>query len=167
MLSAGSACGPGPVAALRPLPALSPAELTGSAEPAPGPNAAAAAVHSAEAVVRRYYAALDGLRRRMRPGPLAALLARTCPCRAQVRAVRTAMRRGERYTDRIRVVALVAHLDRPDLVDVVVTYDVHHGGLVDRAGDPLTAPTTIRNIHRELEVGARAGRWQIRQVIVV
>lgn len=149
-----------------PLPRLPSLEVAASGA-AVGAAGADPARTAAVRVVRRYYAALDGLRRRMRTGPLARLLAADCPCRAQLRAIRTAIRRGEHYTDQVHVWRLVPHVDGPDLVDVVVSFDVRRGGLVDRAGHRIRPPVVRRDLHRELVVRRVAGRWLIAQVIAV
>ena len=164
-LIAGAGCGGTRSPEARGLPELRPALASRSAGPADtGSDAALAA---ARTVVRRYYTALDGLRRRMQPGPLARLLTADCPCRAQVRAIRTASRRGARYTDHVHVIRLVAHLDRPDLVDVVVSLDVSRAGLVDAGGNRPRSTTTVRNLHRELLLRRIGDRWLIDRVIEV
>jgi hypothetical protein len=118
-------------------------------------------------VARRYYAALDGLRLRMRIAPLAAVMAPNCPCRAQIQAVEAAVRRGERYTDRVRLLTLVPHLDRPDLADVVVSVDVTRAGIVDARGRRIGRVTTAHGVHRELMLRRIAGRWLIERVVAV
>ena len=164
-LTATAGCGRGGREDASRLPALRPAELTRSAPPA-GATDSAGSLAAARGVVRRYYAALDGLRIRMRAAPLARLMTPDCPCRAQVDAVRSALRRDERYTDRVRVIRLVAHLDRPGLIDVVVTLDVAHAGLAGPAGR-VTAPTTVHNLHRELLLRRIGNRWLVERVIAV
>jgi hypothetical protein len=165
-LLTAAACGPGDTGEVPRLPVLQPAQLTSSAVDS-APPGSATALAAARGVVRRYYAALDGLRRRMRVAPLARLMTADCPCRAQLRAVRSAMSRGDRYTDRVRVLRLVAHLDRPDLVDVVVTLDVTRAGLVGPEGRRRQPVTAAHNLHRELLLRSTGGTWQIAQVIAV
>jgi hypothetical protein len=166
VLLAGTGCARTTGDDVRRLPALRPAELTSSAL-APAPTAPSGALPAATAVVRRYYSLLDGLRRQMRAAPLAGLMTADCPCRAQVRAVRAAIGRGERYTDRVRVIRLVPHLDRADLVDVFVTLDVRRGGLLDPSGRRSTPMTTARDLHRELLLRRIGGHWLIARVIAV
>jgi hypothetical protein len=165
-LALAAACDEAGQAATRSLPALPPVAALSS--PAPGaPAAPGQAAAAATAVVRRYYAALNRLRRQMAAGPVADLLTAECSCRAQITAIRAAIRRGERYTDRIRVTHLVAYLDRPDLVDVAVSLDVRAGGLVDSGGRRLRAPTTLHNLHREILLRLTGGRWLIDEVLAV
>jgi hypothetical protein len=146
------------------LPALPKVAVVTSGAPVSVRRGAEAA---AVAVVRRYYAALDRLRSRMRAAPLARLLTADCPCRAQVRAIRAARRRGEQFTDRVRVIRLVAHLDRPDLVDVVVSIDVVDAGRLDHAGHQVGPVRTVRNLHRELLLRRVGARWLVDRVIAV
>jgi hypothetical protein len=162
VLLAAPGCG-GSSGEARSLPALQPADVITSTPPA----RASSALTAARGTVRRYYAAIDDLRRRMRPAPLARLLTADGPGRAQVRAIRAAAGRGERYTDRIRVTSLLAHLDRADLADVVVSFDVSHAGLVDRAGRRLRPATAMRNVHREVLLHRVGRRWLIAAVLPV
>lgn len=118
-------------------------------------------------VARRYYVLLGGLRRRMRAAPLAQLMTPGCPCRDQARAVRRAARRGEHYTDRVHLQTLVAHLDRTDVADVFVSYDVIDGGLIDAHGHRVGTATTVRGVHRELMLRRIGGRWLIERVLAV
>lgn len=148
------------------LPVLRPAQIIASVPPSAGPGREAA-LSSAGQVVRGYFDALDGLRHGMRVAPLARVLTADCPCRAQVRAVRAARRRGDRYTDRVRVTSLVAHLDRADLVDVVVSLDISRAGLMDASGHRRTPVTTLRNLHRELLLRRIDDHWLISRVIAV
>lgn len=147
------------------LPTLAPAVVTDSSPPA-SPRSTRA-IGLATDVVRRYYLALDELRRQMRASRLERLLAPDCPCRAQLRAIRAAGELGERYTDRIRIIATLPHLDRSDLVDVFVSFDVDQGGLVDRLGHRIGRVTNARNVHRELVVRRLAGTWLIERVLAV
>jgi hypothetical protein len=65
------------------------------------------------------------------------------------------------------VIRLVAHLDRSDLVDVVVSIDVVHAGRLDRSGRRIGRARTVRNLHRELMLRRVGGRWLIDRVIAV
>lgn len=118
-------------------------------------------------VARRYYAALDDLRNRMDPLPLSHLLAPDCPCRRQLGAIRAAARRGERYTDRIRVRSVIPHRDGPAVADAVVTFDVAHGGLADHAGHRLGHTVSVRGLRRELVFGLVGERWLIERVVIM
>lgn len=165
-LITAAGCAPSASARSAALPALDGVPIASSAEPTRGAEPTDA-TRGASRVVRRYYAALDGLRRRMRTAPLADLMTADCPCRAQVRTVRAAIRRGERFTDRVRLLTLLPHLDGPDLVDVVVSLDVSRAGRVDSTGRRIGSPITARNLHREVVVKRYVGRWLIARVIAV
>ncbi|MGN6474171.1 MAG: hypothetical protein ACTHK4_11070 [Mycobacteriales bacterium] len=164
--SAVAGCG-GASEGPRSVTAVAPAVVQPSAGPPGTRGDAAQPVRAVTEVARRYYAALGALRRRMRAAPLARLMAPGCTCRAQVRAVRRALRRGQRYTDRVHVLTLVPHLDSPGLADVFVSYDVTDGGLVDRRGHRIGLATTVRGLHRELMLRRVSGRWLIEQVLAV
>ncbi len=182
-----SARTPSPTVALSTAVALAAAAGCGGAgpgaQPAPGPVGAVVApsagagnppgdshratLAAVSRVAKRYYAALDHLRVRMDPAPVAALIAPDCPCRAQVRAIEAAIRRGERYTDRVRVRTLLPHLDQADRADVVVSVDVRRGGLLDAAGRRIGAATTTYGVHRELMLRRIGRRWLIERVVAV
>lgn len=165
-LSTVAACGgghgapPAELAALRPAVIVASAAATTAADSQP-------VLDEVSDVVREYYGALDRLRSGTGTRRLARLVARDCPCRAQLRAVRAAARRGERYTDRVRVRTLVAHVDGADLADVVVSLDVDSGGLVDAAGHRIGTASSLRGVHRELMLRRIDGRWLVEQVIAV
>jgi hypothetical protein len=146
---------------------LRPPILVGSAAVAAPSGGTRRVTDAVSRVARQYYQALDNLRHGMRAAPLARLLAPGCPCRAQVRAVRAAARHGERYTDRVRLLTLVAHVDGPDLADAVVSLDIDHAGLVDAAGHRIGVATTLHGVHRELMLRLSGGRWLIERVIAV
>jgi hypothetical protein len=128
-------------------------------------SGAAGDLRQVTTVVRRFFRALDRLRRSMSTGPLAALMTADCPCRALLRAIRSARRRGERYADHVRLVALVPHLDAPDRADAVVSYDVDHGGLVTASGRQVAPLRNVFGVHRLLMLRRTGGRWLIDRMV--
>jgi hypothetical protein len=120
-----------------------------------------------EAVVRRYYAALDQLPSDMDPRPLAVLFAPGCACRAQLRAVRRARRRGEHYVDQVDINALVPSRDGPGSADVLADVRASRGGLVSASGQRLTSVPAKRHLRRVFRLVRRRGSWQIAAIEAV
>jgi hypothetical protein len=156
-----AACGGGG-SAPRTLPRLSttPAAVTSTA-PLAGKAAELAAV---KAVVRRYYALLNALHKRMDPAPFAALMTSHCVCRAQVNAIREARDRNQHYIDTVRLVSLTAAMETDSRADVLVQYDARRGGLVDAAGRDVTSTRASAGVKRFFILEKTDGHWLIAEI---
>jgi hypothetical protein len=140
--------------------------------PAPGSSGRPAAEHrptgergQAVAVVRRYYAVFNGLHRSMDANALASLFTSTCPCQAQVAAVRRAAAQDEHYVDHASV-----NVMRPSVTDhthayVLVNLDTSRGGL-ERDGTRVSTAAPQRGIQRVFRLVHLNGRWLISRIEV-
>lgn len=131
VLAAAVACGGGgaPPRSLPPITSTTPAAVSTHA-PA---HTRAADLAAATAVVRRYYAEINGLSSAMDSSAIARLSTRSCTCRRFVRAIDENAAAGQRYFGKIRVIALTAALDTATVAEVLATYNSTAGGT--RAAD--------------------------------
>ena len=114
-------------------------------------------------VVSRYFEVLNRLHLDMGYAALTRLFTPDCPCQVQVRAIRSAAARGERYDDRVRVIALRVNIDGPQVADVLADYQVLRGGLVDAAGHRLTRNPAHR-IRWDFQLRRDAKVWRIARI---
>lgn len=116
---------------------------------------------AAVALVERYYQVFNSLHRTMDAAALAALLTPSCPCQAQVTAIRQAAARGEHYVDRASV-----NVMRPSAQDahhayVLVNLDTSRGGLVTAAGRQVTSVPARHGVQRVFRLVRAGKRWSI------
>jgi hypothetical protein len=116
------------------------------------------------AVVRRYFRASNHLDQDMSPAPLQSLLARACPCQAQIESVRAARRTGEHFSGRATIHALRANLAGPTAATVLADYAFSRGGLVDPTGAHVTTIKPRSHIHWLFGLRRIAGRWVITRI---
>lgn len=121
---------------------------------------------AALALVERYYQVLNSLHRTMDAAALASLLAPTCPCRAQVAAVRRAAARGEHYIDHASL-----NVMRPSVQDthhayVLVNLDTRRGGLVSADGRLVTSAPPRRDVQRVFRLVRHGQQWMIASIEV-
>jgi hypothetical protein len=164
-----SSCGGDSTSAPTTLPVLHASSLRPSASAAGFGTPSAASGRQAEratvtAIVRRYYQALNNLHVRMDAGALGALLTTSCPCRQQVRAIRSAKSKGEHYVDHVDIIKLIANLDGPKLADVLAIFDARRGGLVDVRGHHVTSAAATKGTQRDFVLVERGGIWLIDQI---
>jgi hypothetical protein len=112
-------------------------------------------------VVRRYYRVLNSLRHTMDADALAALLTPSCPCQAQVAAIRTAAARGERYTDHASVNVMRASVQYPRHAFVLVNLDTGRGGLLASDGRRLTSAPPHDGVQRVFRLVRLRRHWSI------
>jgi hypothetical protein len=117
----------------------------------------------ARAVVTHYFHVLNRLHLDMGYAALSQLLMPGCPCQVQVRAIRSAASKGERYLDRVRIIALRVNLDGPRAADVLADYRLVRGGLVDAAGHRLTRNPPHR-VRWDFQLRRAAGGWRIARI---
>jgi hypothetical protein len=159
-----SACG-GSGSAPRALPALSTTPAA-DASTAP-PTSRAAELAAASAVVKRYFAVLNGLAENMDAAPFAAIEAPTCACREFVRSVRDVAARNETYFGTARIRGLTPAIDSPELVEVLVTYDASVGGTKDAAGRVVTSSAARNGVTAMFYVVRTGQRWYISKISVI
>lgn len=143
-----------PVGAVLPTAARTPASTTGS-------QAERAAV---TAVVRRYFRASNRLAHDMNPTRLQALIARSCPCQAQVESVRNARRAGEHFSGRATIHALRPSLVSPSSATVLADYAFSRGGLIDQAGERVTTIKAQSHIRWLFDLRRVGRRWVITRI---
>jgi hypothetical protein len=112
-------------------------------------------------VVRRYYRVINSLHHTMDAAALATLLTRSCPCQAQVNAIRTAAARGERYADRASVNVMRASLQDARHAYVLVNLDTGRGGLVASNGRRLTSAPPRHGVQRVFRLVRQRRHWSI------
>jgi hypothetical protein len=110
---------------------------------------------------------LNGLHRDMDPAGFANIFTHHCPCQEQVRAVRSAKSKGERYVDHVDIVKLTTNLDAPGYADVLAAFDARVGGLVGRHNHRVTYAAPQRGLHRDFQLVKRGHRWLIYRIVVV
>lgn len=128
--------------------------------PTVSPVSARQQVHD---VIARYFAVLNRLHVEMKDAALASLLTPDCPCQQQVAAIRTAGSKGERYLDKIRLIALRVNLDGPRSADVLADYRLLRGGLIDASGHRISrvAPHRVR---WDFALRRTGGQWRIDRI---
>jgi hypothetical protein len=141
-----------------PSPTAHPSGHPTAATPSPSPHTVKQA---ALGVVRRYYQVFNSLHRSMDAAALAALLTPTCPCQAQVEAIRRAAARGEHYVDRASI-----NVMRPSIQDarhafVLVNLDTGRGGLMTANGRHLTSAPPRHGVQRVFRLVRQGRRWSI------
>lgn len=114
--------------------------------------------------MRHYYQVFNALHRTMAAGALAAMFTQDCPCRAQVRAVRSAARRGEHYVDHATVNVMRASVQDRRHAFVLVNLDTGRGGLVRAAGRVVTSAPPRRGVQRVFRLVQVGGRWLIARI---
>jgi hypothetical protein len=161
-------CSGRPSQSARALPELqatgTPAAPLASASPHRRSPASARGLTAAVRVVRRYYQVTNRLHRDMNPAALDALFTASCPCRAQVRAVRRAGARGEHYVDHATLNAVRPTALGADRAEVLVDFDAASGGLVGADGSRLTSAPPARHVQRLFVVERIATRWRIAKI---
>jgi hypothetical protein len=115
-------------------------------------------------VVHRYFRASNQLAHDMSPAPLGRLMARSCPCRAQIASVRAAQRRGEVFTGRATIHALRASIAGPTAATVLADYAFSRGGLVDASGHHVTVIKPRSHVHWLFALRRIGGRWKITRI---
>jgi hypothetical protein len=115
-------------------------------------------------VVHRYFRASNRLAHTMRPAPLGRLMARSCPCRAQIASVRAARQRDEVFTGRATIHALRASIAGPTTATVLADYAFSRGGLVDSSGHYLTVIKPRSHVHWLFALHRTGGRWRITRI---
>jgi hypothetical protein len=116
------------------------------------------------AVVHRYFRASNRLAHDMSPAPLRRLMARSCPCRAQVTSVRAARRRGEVFTGRATINALRTSVTGPDTATVLADYAFSRGGLVDASGHQVSVIKARSHVQWLFGLRHLAGHWKITRI---
>lgn len=119
---------------------------------------------AATTVVQRYFRASNRLAHTMSPAPLGRLMARSCPCRAQIASVRTAQQRGEVFTGRATIHALRASVTGPTTATVLADYAFSRGGLVDARGHHLTVIKPRSHVHWLFALRRIRGCWKITRI---
>lgn len=167
MMLAG--CGGSASSAPTSLPQLTKTPVATPASPSPSPTTVSkkAELAAAKAVVTRYYEVANGLRTRMDAPALAALMTTRCPCRAQVRAVRTAAQKGEHYIDHAHINELVPSGEGPTAAFVLVDLDASRGGLETSDGRIVTSAPPRKHIRRVFRLVNRNGNWLIDRIEAV
>lgn len=140
---------------------LPPLSTTPVSTSSPAPPDNKTALSQAEAVVREYFRLINDLRAHMDYRGLDALMAPDCACRKQVTAIKRAAAKGEHFIDRARHLDLVATRDAGYLVQVLATYDVTAGGLVDDRGRTITSAKPRQDVKRLFRLCEQGGRWLI------
>lgn len=113
------------------------------------------------AVVRRYYAIANNLRRDMDASALAALFTPRCVCQQQVRAIRRAAAKHEHYVDQAHLNAITPLIDGPTEARILVDLSVSRGGLSTPSGRRVTSVPPAPDIHRLFQLRFTGGRWLI------
>jgi len=140
----------------------SPAPLT---VPPPTPTTGRISPRAAElATVRQYFRVLNHLDVAMDADALAALMTPSCPCRKQVRSVRTEREEGHFYVDGAVINAIRVHVDGPAIGDVLVDYNATAGGIRDATGHWLSRAPLVRHVNWDFTLAKTSGRWQIARI---
>jgi len=143
-----------------PLPRLPSGTPTAAQSSVPSHTTARQQVH---AVVERYFEVLNRLHLDMGYVAMSRLFTADCTCREQVRSIRDAAARKERYLDRVRINALRTNLDGPRTADVLADYQLVRGGLVDAAGHRLTRNPPHR-VRWDFQLRRNGGTWRIARI---
>jgi hypothetical protein len=139
-------------------PAIDPPEQLG----APAATASPRPMRSdAIEVVKRYYQVFNSLHRSMDAAALAALLTPSCPCQAQVDAIRRAVARGEHYVDRASVNVMRTSVQDSRHAYVLVNLDTGPGGLVAANGRRVTSAPARHGVQRVFRLVRHGRRWSI------
>jgi hypothetical protein len=160
-----AACG-GSSSAPKSLPTLPTATdpAPSSASPTPTATSKKAELAAAKAVVTQYYQVANSLKTHMDAPALSALMTATCPCRAQVRAVRDAAQKGEHYIDHAHINNLVPSVEGPAAAFVLVDINASRGGLETADGRAITSAPAAKHIRRVFRLVNLDGHWLIDRI---
>jgi hypothetical protein len=115
-------------------------------------------------VVRHYYAAANRLPRDMNAHALADLFTASCPCQAQVQAIRRAAERGEHYIDHARLNVLRPTVESSRRATVLVDLDAARGGLSRADGTRVTSAPPAHHVQRLFHLVRSHGQWLIDRI---
>src|SRR5581483_2385472 len=104
---------------------------------------------------------VNHLRTDMDASLLSAIFAASCPCQAQVRAVRNAANKHEHYIDHASINALRATVDSPTSADALVDYNSSVGGIVDSSGRTITRTPAKQHIRWIFHLSNSGSGWRI------
>lgn len=139
-----------------------------SASPSATPSATAANdLDAATAVVRRYYALLNGPTTEANAAALAQLMTPDCSCREVVSAMLNAVQRNEHFFGQNHVVGVTASLDSPDAAEALVTYNYTDTGLKDAHGRVLSMSRGRLGTKQLFRLTRHSGSWKIATIIRV
>jgi hypothetical protein len=130
-----------------------------------GPSSASAdpntELAAATAVVRRYYALLNGATTVANADALASLMTPSCKCRAVATSTSEVARRGQQYFGTTRVLALRASIDGAGIASVLVTYDYSASGIRDSNGAIVQRFPGRKGATVNFELVKQRERWLI------
>lgn len=116
------------------------------------------------AVVRRYFRVVNRLSHDMNAVGLAAMFTATCPCRAQVRAVRSAAGKAEHFVGTAHVNVVRPSVEGPTRASVLVNFDVSRSGVVTAGGAMVTSVPARPGLQRIFRLENDGGRWLVYRI---
>ena len=146
------------------LPSLSPSS---SPSASPSPTDSATELAAVSAVVRRYFALINGPTSTGAAKQLFGIMTAACTCRRAARSMRDAAASHETFFGNAQVTSLIPNLDGSSSSDVLVHYDFSRGGLRDSGGRVLRSAGARRNVSLDFRLLKVAGTWLISDVQIV
>ena len=157
---AGCSSGDKPVA----LPSLS---QSPTASPTPSPTNSATELAAVSAVVRRYFALINGPSTAAAADELISIMTAPCKCRRVASSVRDAASKGQTYFGKATITSFVPSIDGQAAADVLVDYDSTVSGLRDAHGRVLHRDPAMKDMSADFRLVRVGGVWRIDIVEII
>jgi hypothetical protein len=142
---------------------VSPTPTTAS----PSPTSTAAELAAVTAVVRRYFALVNGPTTEAAANELFAMMTPQCKCRRVATSMKQVARDGDHYFGGSQITSLVPSLDGADAAEALVDYDYRSGGIKDAGGHVLRTSRGHRDVKVVFRLVKQGSSWLIFRIEVI